>query len=77
MHSLDCYEMNKVEQSWTKVWNIVIESSLKVKFDKQIAENIKILLSVCEFVSLYVSEIWSYWTAYAVKKTIVNLTNYA
>ena len=72
MHSLDCDEMNKVEQSWTKLnkveqsWTKLnkVEQSLKhcyrvisenlVKFDKQIAENIKLLLSVCEWVSLWV-----------------------
>ena len=94
MHSLDCDEINKVEQSWTKLnkveqsWTKLnkVEQSLRhcyrvisenlVKFDKQIAENIKLLLSVCEFVSLWVSEwvslwvseIWSYWAAYAAKK---------
>ena len=58
MHSLDSDEMNKVEQSCTKLkkvekslkhWFRVISENL-VKFDKQIAENIKLLLSVCEFV---------------------------
>ena len=65
-------KFNKVEQSWTKLNKVkqtlkhcyrVISENL-VKFDKQIAENIKILLSVSECVS----EIWSYWAAYAAKK---------
>ena len=50
MHSLDCDEMNKVEQSWTKLNKVeqslrncyrVISENL-VKFDKQIAEKIGI-----------------------------------
>ena len=65
----------KVEQSWTKLkqrrtklsislkhWHRAMSENV-VKFDKQIAKNIKILLSVCECVS----EISSYWAAYAAK----------
>ena len=87
MHSLDCDEMNIVEQSWTKLnkveqsWTKLnkVEQSLKhcyivisenlVKFDKQIAENIKILLSFCEFVSEWVCE----WVKYALIELLMQL----
>ena len=35
-----------------------------VKFDKQITENIKLLLSVCEFVSVFVCEFVSEWNLF-------------
>ena len=65
--------------SWAKLKQsrIKLSKSLKhcywvmsenvVKFDKQITKNIKILLSVCDCVS----EIWSYWAAYAAKKKVI------
>ena len=46
--------LNKVEQSLKHCYRVISENL--VKFDKQIAENMKILLSVCEFVCEFVCE---------------------
>ena len=57
------------------ILDLLHNSNLLLLFDKQIAENIKILLSFCESVSesvcLSVSEIRVYWAAYAAKNLSV------